>query len=188
MGTRPMPSVLPKVINSAWAHAQCLQFWHCTLKKLGKKGQFVCNLVKKTQGGGHVYSFKRGGGALGGPCLFFREGRAIGMGGPLAWRGGGGRRKRTAVRIRRGTPSICGSTRKRQQTRQASLRAGTAYVLLLLQMAVGCSSPGGRQPLTMAQGIRPPCNKATMCTADRIPGDQSLGSKNTSWCQSEEPM
>ena len=26
MGTRPMPSVLPKVINSAWAHAQCPQF------------------------------------------------------------------------------------------------------------------------------------------------------------------
>ena len=26
MGTRPMPSVLPKVLNFAWAHAQCLQF------------------------------------------------------------------------------------------------------------------------------------------------------------------
>ena len=25
-GTHPMPSVLPKEINSAWAHAQCLQF------------------------------------------------------------------------------------------------------------------------------------------------------------------
>ena len=26
MGARPMPSVPPKVINTAWAHAQCLQF------------------------------------------------------------------------------------------------------------------------------------------------------------------
>ena len=26
MGTHPMPSVLPKVINFAWAHTQCLQF------------------------------------------------------------------------------------------------------------------------------------------------------------------
>ena len=26
MGTRPMPSVLPKVIYSAWTHAQCPQF------------------------------------------------------------------------------------------------------------------------------------------------------------------
>ena len=60
---------------------------HCTLKKLGKKGQFVCNLVKKTQGGA---------------CFFFQEGGAISKGGhdssferggPLAWEGhwhGGG--------------------------------------------------------------------------------------------------
>ena len=36
-----------------------------TLKKLGKKGQFVCDLVKKSGGGGggggHVSSFERGG-------------------------------------------------------------------------------------------------------------------------------
>ena len=44
---------------------------HCTLKKLGKKGQFVCNLVKKNSGGGHVSSFKRGR--------------------PLAWGGGAGK-------------------------------------------------------------------------------------------------
>ena len=28
MGTHPMPPVLPEVINSAWAHTQCLQFCH----------------------------------------------------------------------------------------------------------------------------------------------------------------
>ena len=63
---------------------------HCTLKKLGKKGQFVCNLVKKTQGGGgHVSSFKRGGGISKGG-----HGSSFERGGPLAWEvhwhGGGG--------------------------------------------------------------------------------------------------
>ena len=49
---------------------------HCTLKKLGKKGQFVCNLVKKKL---------RGGGA----CFFFQEAGAIGMGRGwyLCWNG-----------------------------------------------------------------------------------------------------
>ena len=53
---------------------------HCTLKKLAKKGQFVCNLVKKK--------------LRAGPCFFFQEGGAISKGGhvssferggPLAW-------------------------------------------------------------------------------------------------------
>ena len=64
---------------------------HCTLKKLGKKGQFVCNLVKKTQGGGACFFFQEGGGggiSKGGRVSSFERG------GPLAWEvhwhGGGG--------------------------------------------------------------------------------------------------
>ena len=54
---------------------------HCTLRKLGKKGQFVCDLVNKSRGGGDVSSFETGEGA-------FAWG-SIGMGGPLALEGGG---------------------------------------------------------------------------------------------------
>ena len=58
---------------------------HCTLKKLGKKGQFVCNLVKKTQGGGACFFFQEGGAiSKGGHVSSFERG------GPLAWGGGGG--------------------------------------------------------------------------------------------------
>ena len=54
---------------------------HCTLKKLGKKGQLVCNLVKKTQEGGACFFFQEGGGGIskGGHVSSFERG------GPLAW-------------------------------------------------------------------------------------------------------
>ena len=48
---------------------------------LGKKGQFMCDLVKKSEGGG-MFLLSRGGVHWqGGPCFFFREGGSIGMGG-----------------------------------------------------------------------------------------------------------
>ena len=56
---------------------------HCTLRKLGKKGQFVCDLVKKSRGGGCF--FLREGVARGAMFLLSRRGGGIGMGGPLAW-------------------------------------------------------------------------------------------------------
>ena len=52
-----------------------------TLRKLGKKGQFMCDLGKKSGGGG-MFLLSRGGVHWqGGPCFFFREGGSIGMGG-----------------------------------------------------------------------------------------------------------
>ena len=57
--------------------------------KLGKKGQFMCDLVKKSEGGGMILLSRGGVHWQGGACFFFREGGSIGMGGPLAWGGGG---------------------------------------------------------------------------------------------------
>ena len=59
-----------------------------TLKKLGKKGQFVCDLVKNSGGGAHFF-FREGGSiSKGGHVPSFERG------GPLAWgsigMGGGG--------------------------------------------------------------------------------------------------
>ena len=58
-----------------------------TLKKLGKKGQFVCDLVKKSGGGGHVSSFERRSPLVRGPMFLHSRGAghwhggSIGMGG-----------------------------------------------------------------------------------------------------------
>ena len=55
-----------------------------TLRKLGKKGQFVCDLVKKSGGGGARFFFREGGSiSKGGHVSSFERG------GPLAWGGGG---------------------------------------------------------------------------------------------------
>ena len=50
-----------------------------TLKKLGNKGQFVCDLVKKS-GGGARFFFREGGSISKGGHVSSFEG-----GGPLAW-------------------------------------------------------------------------------------------------------
>ena len=61
-----------------------------TLRKLGKKGQFVCDLVKKSEGGGPCFFFREGVSiSKGGHVSSFKRGGAIGMGGPLALGGGG---------------------------------------------------------------------------------------------------
>ena len=62
-----------------------------TIRKLGKKGQFVCDLVKKSEGGGHVSSFERRVSISKGGHV-----SSVERGGPLAWgvhwHGGGGSR------------------------------------------------------------------------------------------------
>ena len=56
---------------------------HCTLKKLGKKRQFVCDLVKKSQGGGMFLLSRRWGALARGAMFLLSRGR----GGH--WLGGG---------------------------------------------------------------------------------------------------
>ena len=53
MGTHPMPPVLPEVINSAWAHTQCLQFcqlWQVKGQGTNRRHSLQCRKRLSTNG------------------------------------------------------------------------------------------------------------------------------------------